>query len=128
MQGRCLLSVMDDCQSTPEVQSPLQRTFVIASILCFVSLLIVYYLAWPAVALLEAAWVQLLVYSAIPLLVTFVILYHSCWHPEIMGATRTYILILISSIMIVGVMCAIGVMLCFIWFCTNAVTGGPGPG
>jgi hypothetical protein len=119
---------MDDYQPASEVQSPIQRIFVIASIGCFASLLIVYWIARPAVELLEDVWIETLVYAIVPLCMTFVVLYHSCWHPEIAGAARTGILLFVSLVILFGVLFAIGVGLCMIWFCINAVTGGPGPG
>jgi hypothetical protein len=99
---------MDDNEQTPDVQSPLQRAVVMASIACFVSLIIIYWVARPAVELLHVRWVEWLVYAIIPISVTFIILYRSCWHPEITGAARTYSLLLLSCIILVGVFIAIG--------------------
>lgn len=118
------LSVMDDNEQTPEVQSPLQRVIVIASIACFVSLTFIYWVARPAVELLEVRWVELLVYAIIPISVTFIILYRSCWHREITGAARTCSLLLLSCIILGGELIAIGFMLCMAWFCLIAICGG----
>jgi hypothetical protein len=119
---------MDDNKQTPEVQSPSQRAIVIASIACFISLTIIYWVARPAVELLHVRWAEWLVYAIISISVTFIILYRSCWHPEITGATRTCSLLLLSCIILVGVFIAIGVMLCMILFCVGAVSNGSGPG
>jgi hypothetical protein len=99
---------MDDNEQTPEVQSPSQQTIVIASIACFVSLIFFYLAARRAVELLQVRWIEWLVYSIIPISVTFTILYRSCWHPEISGAARTCSLLLLSCIILVGVFIAIG--------------------
>jgi hypothetical protein len=93
---------MDDDEQTPEVQSPLQRTFVMASIACFASLTVFYWGARRAVELIEVRWVEWLVYAVIPISVTFIILYRSCWHREITGAARTCSLLLLSCIILGG--------------------------
>jgi hypothetical protein len=115
---------MDDNEQTPEVQSPLQRDMIVASFGCFVSLIFFYLVARAAVALFEDWWIKLLAYAIIPLSVTFIILYRSCWHREIVGVARTLSLLLISCVILVGEFCAIGVMLSMLWFCFNAVYGG----
>ena len=122
---------MDDNEQTPEVQSPSQRAIVIASIACFISLIIFYWVARHAVELLEVRWIEWLVYAIIPISVTFIILYRSCWHREITGAARTCSLLLISCIILGGDLIAVGAMLCMavsficmIAFCVNGVSGG----
>jgi hypothetical protein len=115
---------MNDNEQTPEVQSSFQRAIVIASIACFVSLIFFYWVARPAVELLEVRWVELLVYAIIPISVTFIILYRSSWHREIIGAARTCSLLLLSCIFLGGELIAIGFMLCIAWFCLIAICGG----
>jgi len=115
---------MDDNEQAPEVQSPLQRNIAIASIACFVSLIFIYWVASPAVELFEVRWVEFLVYAIIPISVTFIFLYRSCWHREITGAARTCSLLLLSCIILGGELIAIGFMLCMVMFCLNAISGG----
>jgi hypothetical protein len=115
---------MNNDERLSEVQSPLQRAVVFASLACFGSLTFIYCVARPAVELLEARWAELLVYAIIPIAVTFIILYRSCWHREITGVARTSSLLLISGLILVGVIVAAGVMLSLLWFCFNAVSGG----
>jgi len=119
---------MDDHKQPPEVQSPLQRDIVIASLACFVSLIFVYWIAGSKVERLGMRWVELLLYSVIPIFVTFAILYRSCWHPEIIGGNRVGALLLLSGVILGGVLLATGVMLCMVWFSVCAVSNGPGPG
>lgn len=119
---------MSNGERLSEIQSPLQRDMVIASIACFVSLLAIYSVARPAVELLEIFWEELLAYAVIPISVTFIILYRSCWHREIIGLARTCSLLLLSSLILFGVMLAIGVLLCVLWFCLNALTVTRDPG
>jgi hypothetical protein len=116
--------VMSDNEQTPPDESPLQRVFAIASIACFASLMFIYWVASPAVKLLEVRWVELLVYAIIPLSVTFIILYRSCWHREITGAARTCFLLLLSCAILSCEFVAIGIMLCIVLFGFNAITGG----
>jgi hypothetical protein len=116
--------MVNEIDQQSEVQSPLQRAVVIAAIACFVSLAFSYWMGRPAVGLLEDRWAELLAYAIIPMAVTFIILYRSCWHREIMGAVRTCVLLLLSWVILLGVLLAVGVMLCMAWFCLNAVTGG----
>jgi hypothetical protein len=115
---------MNDNEQIPEVQSPLQRVFVTASIACFASLILFYWAAKPAVELLEVRWIELLVYSTIPIAVAFIILYRSCWHREITGAARTCSLLLLSAIILGGVEIATGIIFCMGIFCLNAMQGG----
>jgi hypothetical protein len=116
--------VMNDNEQTSQDQTPSQQVFVIASIACFVSLMIIYWVASPAVKLLEVRWVELLAYAIIPLSVTFIILYRSCWHREITGAARTCSLLLLSCVILSCEFIAIGIMLCIGLFCFNAISGG----
>jgi hypothetical protein len=118
---------MDDNEQKTEVQPSSEQFVVIASIARLVSSLFSYWIARRAVELLEARWVQWLVYAIIPIIVTFIILYRSCWHSEITGAARTCSLLLLSSIILIGMLFVIGIMLCMGWFCLNAVTGGSHP-
>lgn len=115
---------MNENEQPSEVQSPLQRAVVMASLACFISLAFVYGVARPAVELLGIPWVEGLVYALIPVAVTFVILYRSCWHREIMGAARTCSVLLFSCIILAGVLMAMGFLLYIALFCFNAVSGG----
>jgi hypothetical protein len=63
-------------------------------------LIIFYWVAGRAVELLEVRWIEWLVYAIIPISVTFIILYRSCWNPEIKGVTQTCSLLLLSCIIL----------------------------
>jgi hypothetical protein len=78
----------------------------------------------PLVAPIEDRWAEFLFYAPLPMAVTFIVLYRSCWHWEIKGVARTCVLLLLSWSILVGELFAIGVMLCVGWFCLNAVSGG----
>lgn len=83
-----------------KVQSPVGYS----SLVCFVSFTFMYWVANPVVKLLEVDWAILLVDTIIPISVTFVTLYRSCWHGEITGAARTLSLIFLSCMIFGGVM------------------------
>ena len=54
----------------------------IAASACFISLMLVFYLAQLAILRLHSAWAELLGYATIPLIITFAILYRSHWNQE----------------------------------------------
>jgi hypothetical protein len=97
------LSVMNHSDQPSEALSPVG----VSSFACFVSMVFVYWVDWPAISLLQVWWAELLVYALIPILVTFIILNRSCWHREIAGAARTLSLILLSCIIFVGDLMAV---------------------
>jgi hypothetical protein len=115
---------MDNNGQSPEVQPPLQRAVVMASIACFASLTFFYWVARPAVESIEDGWAEFMVYAIIPMTVTFIILYRSCWHREITGIARTGSLLLLSCIILGSEVIAVGFMLCVAMFCFNAIQGG----
>jgi hypothetical protein len=119
---------MDDSELKPEVPSSSEQAVVIASIACFASWIAFYLAAKPVVELLQVRWAEILVYLIIPISVTFIILYRSCWHPEITGAARTCSLLLLSCIILVGTLVASGFMLCMAAFCVNALSVTRDPG
>jgi hypothetical protein len=81
---------MDDDEQTPEVQSPAEQAVIGASIVCFISLIIMYCIAELALQGLGLFWAEFLPYGIIPISATFLCLYRSCWHPEITGAALIF--------------------------------------
>ena len=112
---------MNDHDQTPKVQSPSPDIIGIASLACLVALIFFYWYAGPAVKVLDVWWAKLLVYALIPILVTFIILYCSGWHREMVGPRRTGFLLLRSCAILVGVFFVIGLMLVVAWFCSIAI-------
>ena len=117
---------MNSNEPDPEEPSPLQRVFATASIVCFASLMIFYWVARPVIELLEVRWIECMVYSTIPITVTFIILYRSCWHQEIIGAARTCALLLLSGVVLGGVVSVMGIMLLVLMFCSLWFSNGFG--
>ena len=115
------LRIMSDNDQTPEVQSPAQEIIGLASLACLAALIFFYWHAGPAVKVLDVWWAKLLVYALIPLLVTFIMLYCSGWHREMVGPRRTGRLLLLSCAILVGVIFVIGTMLVLAWFCSMAI-------
>ena len=99
---------MNQSEPSSEVQSPI----AIASFACLVCFVVIVLAARPVVVLVAVWWAELLVYALIPVMVSFIILYRSCWHPEITGVVRTCSLLMLSCAIFVGVLFAIGIMLC----------------
>ena len=66
----------------------------------------------------------MLVYALLPLSVTFIILYRSCWHQELSKAKRAMSSLLISCVILGGVLLVSGVMFYVTLFCFNAASGG----
>jgi hypothetical protein len=90
-----------------EIQSPVG----LSAFVCFVALAFIYWVARPAVKLLEVGWAELLVYAIIPISVTFITLYRSCWHREVTGAARTLSLIFLSCLIFGGVLVAVVIII-----------------
>ena len=63
----------------------------------------------------------LLVEASLPITATFLVLYRSCWHREIIGVLRTGVLLLLSGLILVGGLTAIvvGMLLCV--FCASGI-------
>jgi hypothetical protein len=122
---------MDENGQTLKVRSPLTRELLIASLACLVALMLCYGAFSKVVSELQVWWVELLVYAAVPVFLTFFLLYRSCWHPEITGAPRTCSLLLLSCAILAGDIFTVGaviflaiVIVGFIGFGVNAFTGG----
>jgi hypothetical protein len=113
---------MDGKEQIREEQS--QGIVVIAFIVCFLAFISIYWAVRPATELLKVRWAGFLVNAIVPLSVTFAILYRSRWHREIVGPARTFYFLLLSSLVLGGVLIALGLMVCFLMFLLNAVSGG----
>lgn len=114
---------MDDEQES-KPQSPSERALILASIACFVS----YSIAKRVVEPLEIGWAKYMVYALIPISVTFIILYRSCWHPEITGIARTYSLLLFACIILSIVLLTFEFVLCVAPIFIAVFSNGSGPG
>ena len=111
-------------ERTSKLQFPFQRVIVIASLACFVSLMFLYCAARPAVSPLHVWWVELLACAIIPISVTYMVLYRSCWHREIAGITRACSVLRLSCFILGGELLAVGILLCIAVFCICMTAAG----
>jgi len=114
----------DDSPASSEIQSPVERAVILATFASFGSLAFIYWTARPVVKLIGVPWIEFLAYALIPALVTFVILYRSCWHREISGARRTGSLLLLAFTILGGVIIGSSLLLYLAMFGLNALSGG----
>lgn len=119
-------AVINPDESSSDEQSPLQRAVAFAFVACFVALTFIYWAARPLVARLGVWWAEVLVYAIIPVAVTFVILYRSCWHRELAGRRRMGSVLLVSCAIFAGVLLATGVLISLAWFGSIAIRTGIG--
>ena len=97
---------MNENDESSERQPPV----VMAALACLICCPVMYWAAGPAMDRLEAWWAKLLFYSLIPLLVTFITLYRSCWHREMAGAARTGCLVVLSCVIFCSDLVIIGIL------------------
>jgi ABC-type iron transport system FetAB permease component len=109
-----------------EFQFPLPRVIGVASFVCFVSLILIYWVARPVVELFNSWWAELLVYGIIPTLAAFVILYRSSWHREMTGAARTGSLLLLSCVILGCSLIVIGASVFVVLICGDAIQARAG--
>jgi len=93
---------MDQIEPSTEVQSPAQRAGIIASFACLACLAYLFWVVRPAVELLGVGWAELLVYTLVPITLTFVILHGSNFHREMARMARTSFLLLVSCLIFGG--------------------------
>jgi len=114
----------DDSPASSEIQSPVQRAVILATFACFGSLALFYWAARPLVNLIDIPWIEFLAYALVPMVVTFLILFRSCWHREISSAKRACSLLLLSFTILGGVIIGSSLLLYLAMFGLNALSGG----
>jgi hypothetical protein len=115
---------MNEDEQTPSLDPSSEQSMVIVSLGCFISLTGFYWITRPLVLRLQIWWAELLIYSIVPISVTFILLYRSCWHSELLGWARTSCVLALSCIILAIELIIIGIIICIIIFCVNAVSGG----
>jgi hypothetical protein len=78
----------------------------VSALACLLTLALAAFAGLPILSLLDLAWAQPLVFTLLPLGVTFVVLHHSCWHQEMVRTPRTLMVSLYSILILGGVMIA----------------------
>ncbi|HYA79027.1 MAG TPA: hypothetical protein VED19_00795 [Candidatus Nitrosopolaris sp.] len=110
---------MDPTEPSTEVQSPAQRAVVIATFACLACSAYLFWVISPAVESLGAWWAEWLVYTLLPIVLTFTILHGSDFHREMAEAARMSFLFLISCLIFSGTFFFMGVLV----FCACAFPG-----
>ena len=88
---------MSNNEQAEERQPPIG----IAGLACFVCLAVVYLATRPFIGFLDRWGIQWLLYTSIPILIAFIILYRSSWHRELPTVTRTLSMLLSAVIIFV---------------------------
>ena len=114
-----LIELMNQTKPSIEVQSPAQRTGIIAALACLACSAYLFWVVSPAVELLGAGWAELLVYTLIPIALTFTILHGSDFHREMARAARASFLFLVSCLIFSGIFFFMVVLV----FCACAFPG-----
>lgn len=78
---------------------------------CFLALAFAFWVGLPIVSLLNLPWAAPLVFMLMPVVVTFIILYQSCWHNEMVWTTRALLVSVYSILIFGGVLIGGGVIL-----------------
>lgn len=110
---------MSETEPSIEVQSRTQRAGIIAAFACLACSGYLFWVASPAVELLGVWWAELLVYTLIPIALTFTILHGSDFHREMARAARTSFLFLVSCLIFGGTFFFMVVLI----FCACAFPG-----
>jgi hypothetical protein len=84
--------------------------------------------AAPGVAWLTMRWFWWLAYTLIPMSVTAILLYRSCWQPGPSRVARAFLLILLSGLILIGAVLAIGILLAAGCFYVRGLETDMGPG
>lgn len=110
---------MSEIEPSTEVQSPTQWAGIIAWFACLACSAYLYCVVSPAVELLGVWWAELLVYTLIPIALTFTILHGSDIHREMTRAVRASYLFLVSCLIFGGTFLFVGALV----FCACAFPG-----
>jgi hypothetical protein len=109
-----------------EIQSRAQREGVLAALACLGCSGLMFGIVAPALQRLHLGWAESLVSVAIPLGVTFVLLYGSSIHREMTRLTRSAYLLLISVMIFTGTALFFGAIAFFATAFANMGRGEPG--
>lgn len=110
---------MSETEQSIELQSRAQRAGIIAAFACLACSGYLFWVASPAVELLGVWWAELLVYTLIPIALTFTILHGSDFHREMARVARTSFLFLVSCLIFGGTFFFMVVLI----FCACAFPG-----
>lgn len=110
---------MSITEPSNEIQSPVSPGGIVATLACLASSVYLLCVVSPAVELLGAWWAELMVYTLLPIALTFTILHGSDIHREMTSVTRTCFLLLASCLIFGGTFLFMGALV----FCACAFPG-----
>ena len=102
------LVLMNLTEQPAEVQSPAQRAGIIAALACLGCMVSLFSIGRPVVEWFRVWWAELLIYTLLPIALTFAILLGSCIHREMRKVARALFLLLFSLLIWGGVCLALG--------------------
>jgi hypothetical protein len=118
-----LLEWLDHNDRPPEAQSPIG----VSAATVLVSFLVLYGVDSRALTVLAGGWwwAQLLLFTAIPILLAFIVLHRSSWHREFRSALRNSLLMMASVVIFGGVIVAVGaamILACIAYFAYSGLS------
>lgn len=102
-----LLDWLNHSHRPPETESPI-LTSAMVSLFSFALIL---WLDVREVSSLGVWWAETLIYSFVPILLAFIILYRSSWHQEMRRSARAVLLAVLSCLILPGALIATGIAL-----------------
>ena len=97
--------------------------FGIAGFACLICLAVIYAVANPIVNWLVVWWAGLLIYSVIPILVAFTVLYRSSWHRELPKCRRIFSMVLSACLVFCVSFIALGLIVALVAMFTGLADG-----
>ena len=110
---------MNQTEQQTEIMSPAQRAEIVAAFACLGCMAYLFSVGKPALELLQAGWVEVLVCVLIPMTLTFTILHGSCIHREMARWMRAGFLFLVACLIFGGDF----VFMVVVIFCSAAFPG-----
>ena len=102
-----LLDRLNHSHRPPETQSP----FLAAATVSLFTFACIFWLDVREVSSLGIWWAETLIYSFVPILLAFIILYRSSWHQEMRRSARAVLLACLSCLILPGALIATGIAL-----------------
>ncbi len=93
---------MNQSDQCNEVQSPAQQMEIVATLVCLGCQVCLFAFGSAALNRIPFYWAKMLVYTLVPLTLTFTILYGSCIHREMTKTIRVLFLLLNSFLIYLG--------------------------
>jgi hypothetical protein len=96
------IDFMDPIEPKPEVQSPAQRAGIVAALACWACVIYLVRIGEPAMEGLRIPFAGLMVFTLLPMTLTFTILHGSCIHREMKTSVRAMFLFMVALAIFCG--------------------------